>query len=123
MDGGRDTNVISPVSISLNGYGPLGAITDDVDNPMSLYSVVHKGVRRKIGGITSAQAQVAPVHRQAFAQQNGSSLGGMCDDSLSNSQATCCSHQQRQNYEDTDSEYASKLRRQTHRHLMGRELS
>ena len=118
MGGCREDNVISPVSMGLNGYGPLGAVTDDVDNPMSLYSVVHKG--RKIGGMASAQAQVAPVHRLAFSQQNGSPLGNIGDESLSNSQATCCSHQQRQNYEDTDSEYASKLRRQTHRHLMGR---
>ena len=120
-NGVRDGNAMSPVSMGLNGYGPLEAITDDVDNPMSLYSVVHKGAGRKTGGIASAQTPVAPVHRQSFSQQSGGpSLGNIVDDYLSNSQPTCCSHRLEQNYEDTDSEYANKLRRQTHRHLMGK---
>ena len=110
---------MSPVPMGMNGYGPLEAITDDVDNPMSLYSVVHKGPNRKTGvNVSSGQAQVAPVHRQSFSQQNGagSSLGNIMED---NSQASCCSHQL-PNFEDTDSEYASKLRRQTHKHLLGK---
>ena len=118
--GMNNGNAISPVPMGLNGYGPLEAITDDVDNPMSLYSVVHKGPGRKTGGMGSAQPQVVPVHRQSFTQQNGgSSLGNIMEDYLSNSQVSCCSHQLHQNFEDTDSEYASKLRRQTHKHLMG----
>ena len=117
MNGGGP-HTMSPVHMDMNGYGPLEAITDDVDNPMSLYSVVHKGPRGKAGGM--AQAQVAPVHRQPFQQNGISSLGNIMEDYLSNSQASCCSHQLQQNFEDTDSEYASKLRRQTHRHLMGR---
>ena len=110
---------MSPVPMGMNGYGPLDAITDDVDNPMSLYSVVHKGPNRKTGvNVSSGQSQVAPVHRQSFSQQNGggSSLGNIMED---NSQSSCCSHQL-PNFEDTDSEYASKLRRQTHKHLLGK---
>jgi hypothetical protein len=119
--GMNNGNTISPVPMGINGYGPLEAITDEVDNPMSLYSVVHKGPGRKTGGMVSAQPQVAPVHRQSFNQQNGgSSLGNIMEDYLSNSQVSCCSHQLPQNFEDTDSEYASKLRRQTHKHLMGK---
>ena len=119
MRQGMNGPTMSPVPMGMNGYGPLDAITDDVDNPMSLYSVVHKGPNRKTGAsVTSGQAQVAPVHRQSFSQQNGggSSLGNIMEDS----QATCCSHQPLQNFEDTDSEYASKLRRQTHKHLLGK---
>ena len=119
--GMNNGNTISPVPMGLNGYGTLEAITADVDNPMSLYSVVHKVPGRKAGGMISAQPQVAPVHRQSFTHQNGgSSIGNVMDDYLSNSQASCCPQQLHQNFEDTDSEYASKLRRQTHKHLMGR---
>ena len=123
MRGGINGPTMSPVPMGMNGYGPLEAITDDVDNPMSLYSVVHKGPNRKTGGnLASGQTQVAPVHRQSFSQQNagGSSLGNIMEDYLSISQASCCSHQPLQNFEDTDSEYASKLRRQTHKHLIGK---
>ena len=117
---GMGPTAMSPVPMEINGYGPLEAITDDVDNPMSLYSVVHKGPHRKAAGVAAAQAQVAPVHRQSVTQKNGGpALGSIVEDYLSNSQASCCSHQLQQNFEDTDSEYASKLRRQTHKHLMG----
>ena len=115
----EDTNMMGGLE---NDYGPIKSINDDVDNPMSLYSVVHKGAARKTGGVASPQTQVVPVHQHSFSQQNGvSSLGNLVDDYLSNSQTTCCSHHLQQNYEDTDSEYASKLRRTTHRHLMGKK--
>ena len=55
----------------------------DVDNPMSLYSVIHKDRKAPLA---SREETETP-----------------CD----------------KNYEDTESEYAVQLRRQTHRHLMG----
>ena len=71
---------------------PLCAYVDD-DNPMSLYSVVHK-------------------NRKLPKQQQQSSGDNSIDEIP----------MREQNFEDTESEYASELRRQTYRHKIG-ELS
>jgi hypothetical protein len=70
---------------------PLCAYVDD-DNPMSLYSVVHKN--RKLG-------------KQQQQQQSSG------DNSIDEAPL------RQQNFEDTESEYAIELRRQTYRQKMG----
>jgi hypothetical protein len=70
---------------------PLCAYVDD-DNPMSLYSVVHKN--RK--------------HPKQQQQQHSSGDNSIDEMPL-----------RQQNFEDTESEYADELRRQTYRQKMG----
>ena len=65
-----------------------------VEDPMSLYSVVHKDRKRNS----------AALHQDT-------------------SDSPCSIEQQMMNYEDTESEYASELRRQTYLQKIGKIFS
>jgi len=71
---------------------PLCAYVDDVDNPMSLYSVVHKN------------------RNPSSVQQHHSSGDNSIDEAPL----------RMQNYEDSESEYANELRKQTYRQNFGK---
>ena len=65
-------------------------------DPMALYSVIHKEPKR------NSHQQMAPLASREETET-----------------PSIAAHSQRNSYEDTESEYAVQLRRQTHRHLMG----
>ncbi len=86
------------------GYTP-GAATQNsaVEDPMSLYSVVHKN-KKSNGNVRP------PI-------ENGHSASS---DSPCSIEQNLCNHSP--NYEDTESEYASELRRQTYLQKIGKTV-